>query len=111
MNKAITDSIKFICCIGIFIHHFYLHSPYVGFLGPTACVIFFFLSAYGISVSFYEVERNGCIHVQEEWHCCKMSHPNVLAISMTEVGSIADMISQFPFVFHLVFSAAGTAYS
>lgn len=51
MNKAITDSIKFICCIGIFIHHFYLHSPYVGFLGPTACVIFFFLSAYGISVS------------------------------------------------------------
>ena len=51
MNKAITDSIKFICCIGIFIHHFYLHSPYVEFLGPTACVIFFFLSAYGISLS------------------------------------------------------------
>ena len=45
--------------------------------------------------------------MKQEWHCCKMSHPNVLAISMTEVGSIADMISQFPFVFHLVFSVAG----
>ena len=51
MNRAITDIIKFVCCIGIFIHHFYLHSPYVQFLGPTACVIFFCLSAYGISVS------------------------------------------------------------
>lgn len=51
MNKNITDLVKFLCCIGIFLHHFYLHSPYVQFLGPTACVIFFFLSAYGISFS------------------------------------------------------------
>lgn len=51
MNKNITDLIKFLCCIGIFLHHFYLRSPYVGFLGTTACVVFFFLSAYGISLS------------------------------------------------------------
>lgn len=51
MNKNITDLVKFLCCIGIFLHHFYLRSPYVQFLGPTACVIFFFLSAYGISLS------------------------------------------------------------
>lgn len=51
MNRAITDMTKFLCCVGIFFHHFYLHSPYVEFIGTTACVIFFMLSAYGISVS------------------------------------------------------------
>ena len=31
MNKNITDLVKFLSCIGIFLHHFYLHSPYVQF--------------------------------------------------------------------------------
>lgn len=49
---------KFLCCVGIFLHHFYLRSPYVGFIGTTACVIFFMLSAYGISISLEKYPMN-----------------------------------------------------
>lgn len=58
MNRSITDMTKFLCCVGIFLHHFYLRSPYVGFIGTTACVIFFMLSAYGISVSLEKHPMN-----------------------------------------------------
>ena len=51
MNRTITDITKFICCVGVFLNHFFLRSPFVSFLGPTACAIFFMLSAYGICLS------------------------------------------------------------
>lgn len=48
MNRTFTDLVKFISCIAIFIHHFFLESPIVAMFGYIACSIFFFLSAYGI---------------------------------------------------------------
>lgn len=48
MNRTFTDLVKFISCIVIFIHHFFLESPIVEMFGYIACSIFFFLSAYGI---------------------------------------------------------------
>lgn len=48
MNRTFTDLVKFISCIAIFIHHFFLESPVVAMFGYIACSIFFFLSAYGI---------------------------------------------------------------
>ena len=51
MNRNITDSTKMICCLMVFFHHFYLGSPWVSTLGRTACCVFFFLSAYGITKS------------------------------------------------------------
>lgn len=48
MNRAITDITKFVCCILIFIHHFYLRNPIVYSFGYIACTIFFFLSAFGV---------------------------------------------------------------
>lgn len=48
MNRTFTDLVKFISCIAIFIHHFFLKSPVVAMFGYIACSIFFFLSAYGI---------------------------------------------------------------
>lgn len=35
----------------VFLHHFYLEHPWVSTLGRTACCVFFFLSAYGITKS------------------------------------------------------------
>lgn len=51
MNRTFTDWGKFLSCIVIFIHHFYLSSPVVSSFGHIACAIFFFFSAYGISKS------------------------------------------------------------
>lgn len=51
MNRTFTNLLKFICCILIFIHHFYLSNPLVSSFGYIACSIFFLLSAYGISKS------------------------------------------------------------
>lgn len=51
MNRNITDSAKMLCCLMVFFHHFYLGNPWVSTLGRTACCVFFFLSAYGITKS------------------------------------------------------------
>lgn len=51
MNKNTTNLIRFICCIMIFMHHFFLGHPIVHGLGHLGCTIFFFLSSYGISKS------------------------------------------------------------
>lgn len=51
MNRNITDCTKMICCLMVFFHHFYLGNPWVSSLGRTACCVFFFLSAYGITKS------------------------------------------------------------
>lgn len=51
MNRSYTDFVKFICCILIFLHHFYLGHPVVVPLGYIGCSIFFFLSAYGVGKS------------------------------------------------------------
>lgn len=51
MNRNITDSTKMVCCIMVFLHHYYLGTPWVYTLGRTACCVFFFLSAYGITKS------------------------------------------------------------
>ena len=51
MNRNITDSTKMLCCLMVFFHHFYLGNPWVSTLGRTACCVFFFLSAYGITKS------------------------------------------------------------
>lgn len=51
MNRIYTDIVKFICCILIFLHHFYLEKNIVIPLGYMSCSIFFFLSAWGISMS------------------------------------------------------------
>lgn len=51
MNRDYTDFVKFICCILIFLHHFYLGNPVVVPLGYIGCSIFFFLSSYGVGKS------------------------------------------------------------
>lgn len=51
MSRSYTDVVKFVCCILIFLHHFYLGNSIVTPLGYLACSIFFFLSAWGVSKS------------------------------------------------------------
>lgn len=51
MIRSTTDFLKFICCILIFLHHYYLGNPLVVSFGTIACTIFFFFSAYGIAKS------------------------------------------------------------
>ena len=51
MSRNITDSTKMLCCLMVFFHHFYLGNPWGSTLGRTACCVFFFLSAYGITKS------------------------------------------------------------
>ena len=51
MNRNYTDTVKFVCCILIFLHHFYLGNSIVAPLGYLACAIFFFLSVWGVSKS------------------------------------------------------------
>ncbi len=56
MNREYTDTVKFVCCILIFLHHFYLGNSIVAPLGYLACAIFFFLSAWGVSKSLDKKE-------------------------------------------------------
>lgn len=58
MTKNYTDIVKFVCCILIFLHHFYLASNIVAPLGYLACAIFFFLSAWGVSKSLDKKDLN-----------------------------------------------------
>lgn len=51
MTRNYTNIVKFICCIFIFLHHFYLRSSLVAPWGMCACSIFFMLSTYGICKS------------------------------------------------------------
>ena len=56
MNRNYTDVVKFVCCILIFLHHFYLGNSIVTPLGYLSCAIFFFLSAWGVSKSLDKKE-------------------------------------------------------
>lgn len=56
MNRNYTNTVKFVCCILIFFHHFYLGNSFVAPLGYLACAIFFFLSAWGVSKSLDKKE-------------------------------------------------------
>ena len=58
MSRSYTDLVKFVCCILIFLHHFYLGHSIVTPLGYLACSIFFFFSAWGISKSLDKKELN-----------------------------------------------------
>lgn len=51
MDRTITDLTKFICCILIIIHHVYLGTSLTTPLGTIACTLFYFISAYGVTVS------------------------------------------------------------
>ena len=66
MNRTITDITKFICCILIFIHHFYLRNPIVYSLGYIACTIFFFLSAFGVYSSLERKPQNFYLFVKSK---------------------------------------------
>lgn len=87
MNRVYTDLIKFLCCILIFIHHFFLKSPLVALLGYIACSIFFFLSAYGVSKSLSKKKMS--IYTFCEHRMLKIYKPlllvNVLFISVTSL--------------------------
>ena len=51
MNKEVSNVIKFVCCLLIFLHHYFLGNPFTTPLGTISCTIFFFLSSYGIAKS------------------------------------------------------------
>lgn len=51
MDRNTTNLLKFGCCLLIFFHHFYILEDFVCTWGRTACSVFFFLSAYGVSKS------------------------------------------------------------
>lgn len=70
MNREFTNIVKFICCVLIFLHHYFLGEIWVSTFGRMACAVFFFLSSYGIvnslqksSLSLLEFSKKRLIKV------------------------------------------------
>lgn len=55
MNRAYTDLLKFLCCLLIFLRHFY-GGIWTETFGVISCTLFFFFSAYGITLS--QIHKN-----------------------------------------------------
>ena len=87
MNRNITNLTRFICCIMIFMHHFFLGHPIVHGFGHLGCTIFFFLSSYGINKSLTKNPISFLVFIQKK--ATKIWIPliiiNLLSIIVTNV--------------------------
>lgn len=57
LDRGYTDIVKYLCCVLIFLFHFYIkYFDNLQVIGYSACTVFFFFSAYGIVKS--QCKRN-----------------------------------------------------